>query len=151
MRKILILVLVIFLQVLTACKEEGTEGGNPGSNPHMGLSSYAIGLGEFICFKRSACLQQNDKNCMSQLMVNPDVTTELSLNTLYSTLADVDVAEEKKLISVEKPKYSECMNAIQKIDCSDSLTTEAFQAGDYSRLHVILRSSLSCRESFKAL
>ena len=145
--------LIAFLVLSSACAFRGTEGGNPknhlGSDPMPGVSLYSQALPMVICEARRICTGESQDFCLPEILKNPDMTFELGVNTSYKDMEELSAAEEQKLLLVNESAYSNCIAAVKNLDCASSIGSEAFQAGDYSRIHVALRASLRCGEIFK--
>lgn len=140
----------IILLSLTACKYEGTEGGNPeftSGEPIKGVVSDMLTTD--ICFKRNRCLRIDDQQCFSQSLDQEEMTKELGVNSHYKSFRELRVAEVKEDVLVSGNDYIACSIAIRQVSCADSLPGQAFELNDYSNLHLILRQSHTCKEIFK--
>jgi hypothetical protein len=143
MKYILILALLF---TFTACKDWGTEGGNP-ETTHNG-STPAIAaeyLSTIICGKRETCTGQADQTCFSQLATQPQMTTELRMNSYFNTLSELYSATN---VEIADNKMLECTTEIRNLDCNSTLAQDAFDPSSYADIHLSLRASTSCGDIF---
>ncbi len=141
---------LIFSLFLTACKEWGTEGGNPQyqhDNPTPITTSAPTALAETICEKRATCLAIQDPNCMSNTLEQNLMTLELKINPPYQSLKEV-IDDQNPNFEVLKNDFNTCTDAIKDTNCTDAINAGVFSANDVNLLHEILRVSNSCSEMF---
>lgn len=145
-----IVCILIILLSPTACKYEGTEGGNPefsSGTPIKGIVSDMIAVD--ICLKRDLCLGITSNNCFIQSLDQENMTQELGVSSHYKSFRDLRIAEANEDVMVMEIEYASCSDAVRQVSCRDPLPSEAFELNDYSNLHLILRQSPSCKEIFK--
>lgn len=142
--KLLISLFILFS--LTACKDWGTEGGNP----EMDLSSPAIGgyyLSLTICEKRRSCTGLEDKDCSTKVEDQSQITAELRMSSVYATLGELMAHTQDVEISDVHRKA--CFKAVKDLSCTSTLAIEAFDPDTYENIHLSLRASSSCGDMFK--
>ncbi len=159
MSKLLVILFLIPL-ILTACKLEGTNTGNPDSvsqtgdpqSPGVGKKD-AYSLATLICYKINKCFAQVSANeCYSQIIKTENYTSELGPNaSAYKTLTAIWNAEEKNEIIANANNFDACSESIQLLPCDHSLVQLAYSEtapAEYSKTNLLFRSSTSCQHIY---
>lgn len=133
----------------------GTDTGNPsltdvrlprGSNPLIGNQ-----LDSFLCDKLTTCGFSTESDCPQKVSSLTSIPEELALDPeVYKDYAAIQAAlTTKNLVSVPDEEVR-CFLTIDRLDCNDSLTRAAL-VPDFSGVHLLLRSSLSCQKMIQTL
>jgi len=158
------LAIIVLPLFLSACLESpGTNTGNPGkepvsmpggdtngNNPALTYTKVLVGL---ICAKVKVCYpSSNSATCYTNGMEQSGYTSELGATAAtYDTMEDLATAVENNTVVINTTNYESCTQALNALNCSDTLVQNAYSAAtpsDYSATNILFRASTACQQIY---
>ncbi len=122
---------------LCSCLNEGTDTGDPGltnggqpiqADPSTGNAVETIVVN--FCKLMKTCEAVDPGSCQMQLLNQSNIDTELGLGANdYPTLNDISMALDNGAINVNATGLSQCLSAIDGLDCNSPGVPAAYDAG----------------------
>lgn len=154
-----IILALLFISVI-ACKQEGTDTGNPSydqSPPEPSCSEnqrcmptpYIKMQVGGICGKLNKCFAIDESSC--QQAVNTQVGLAQEIVLQIDTYQELDNLYTQKKLVVNTQNYATCGKAVSEMSCDASIIQNAVSGTeviDYSNVHIILQADSSCKDVY---
>lgn len=149
-----IFLIVFCFGAVLACKEEGTDTGNPSystSVPDCGVARclqapYVKMEVAAICQKLNHCFAVDPWDCQNRVYEQAGLASEIPIKV--DSFKELDNLYSQNKVKVDDKTYSSCTQSIDGLSCDSSIMQNSIGLGetlDYSNVHIILQADSSCK------
>jgi len=148
---------LIFFLILSSCRYQGTDSGNPGlvdsgnssdQATLIRLSSYQ--LIDNICTKIRTCFDLvNTNSCIKNYLSMTKFAHHLKLQNQTLTGWEIVDLERSEQLKTNKEQVKNCSENITNLNCNDELIQRSYnlnQVNNFENLNELFKTSISCNE-----